>query len=335
MRWDGTWVYYGKKILSLVLSVVMLSLAVFYIARLAPGDPLMSYYGERVEKMSVEEKNAAREKLGLNDPIYIQYLRWVQGAVKGEFGNSYQYKQPVTQVIAQRLGNTLVLGGVGFMLTFLGGLALGILCAWAEDRWIDRVLCRVGTVVSCIPSFWLSLVLILVFSVHLGWLPSSGAYDVGHSGNLGSRLIHLILPLTVVVLEHLWYDAYMIRNKLLEETRKEYVLLGKAKGLNQKKLLFGHCLPNALPSYISLMAVSVPHVLGGTYIVETVFSYPGLGALSYESARYHDYNLLMVLCMMTGILVIVANLVGQILNERLDPRFRGSTKAGAWEETGR
>lgn len=335
MSWEGTWVYYGKKILSLVLSVVLLSLVVFYIARLAPGDPLMSYYGERVEKMSVEEKNTAREKLGLNDPIYIQYLRWVQGAVKGEFGNSYQYKQPVTQVIAQRLGNTLVLGGIGFVLTFLGGLALGILCTWAEDRWIDRILCRVGTVVSCIPSFWLSLVLILVFSVHLGWLPSSGAYDVGHSGDLGSRLTHLILPLTVVVLEHLWYDAYMIRNKLLEETRKEYVLLGKAKGLNQKKLLFGHCLPNALPSYISLMAVSVPHVLGGTYIVETVFSYPGLGALSYESARYHDYNLLMVLCMMTGILVIVANLVGQILNERLDPRFRGSTKPGAWEETGR
>lgn len=323
--------YYGKKLLIFMVSVLMLSLAVFYISRLAPGDPLMSYYGERVEKMSVAEKEAAREKLGLNDPIHVQYLRWLENAAKGDFGISYKYKQSVTKVIGQRIGNTLILGGIGFGLIFAGALGLGVFCAWQEGKWPDRILCKGGTVVSCIPEFWLSLVLILIFSVTLHWLPSSGAYDVGHKDDFGNRVLHLILPMTIVVLEHLWYYGYMMRNKLLEEARADYVLLGKAKGLSRRQILLGHCLRNVMPSYISLMAISLPHVLGGTYIVETVFSYPGIGTLSYESARYHDYNMLMVLCMMTGVLVILGNLLGQIISERIDPRMKARAVAEGTE----
>lgn len=315
-------IYYGKKILIFLASVWVLSLIVFYIARLAPGDPLMSYYGERVEKMSVEEKEAAREKLGLNDPIHVQYVRWAKNAAKGDFGISYKYKQDVMEVIGQRIGNTLILGGIGFVLTFLGALGLGILCAWKEDQLLDRILCKGGTILSCIPEFWMALVLILLFSVEFHWFPSSGAYDVGKKQDVVNRLWHLVLPMIIVVLEHLWYYAYMIRNKLLEEIRADYVLLGRSKGLSKRKILFGHCLRNILPTYISLMAISVPHVLGGTYIVEKVFSYPGIGTLSFESAQYHDYNLLMVLCMMTGILVIFCNLFGQIINEHIDPRLK-------------
>ncbi len=325
--------YYGRKLLAFVCSVILLSLAVFYISRLAPGDPLMSYYGERVEKMSVEEKTAAREKLGLNDPIHIQYIRWAGRALKGDFGISFKYKEDVMEVIGQRIGFTLILGGVGFVLTFAGALLLGLLCARYEDRWIDRLLCKVGTVLSCIPEFWLSLLLILVFSVGLRWLPGSGAYDVGYKKDVLNRMEHLILPLTIVVVQHLWYYAYMIRNKLLEEVRADYVLLGKSKGLSKREILFKHCLRNVLPSYISLMAISVPHVVGGTYIVETVFSYPGIGALSYESARFHDYNLLMVLCMLTGILVILCNLLGQIVNERIDPRIKATEAVETTEVT--
>lgn len=322
--------YFGKKVLIFLVSVFLLSIGVFYLSRLAPGDPLMSYYGEGVEKMSPAEKEEAREKLGLTDPIHVQYVRWLENAGKGDFGISYKYKQDVLEVIGQRIGNTLALGGIGFVLTFLGALGLGVLCAWQEDKWLDRILCKGGTLLSCIPEFWLSLVLILVFSVLTHVLPSSGAYDVGHKGDFLNRVRHLILPMTVVVLQHLWYYAYMIRNKLLEETRADYVLLGKSKGLSKKKILLGHCLRNIMPSYISLMAISVPHVLGGTYIVEAVFSYPGLGSLSYESARYHDYNMLMVLCVMTGALVIFCNLLGQILNEHIDPRIKTSE---VWEVT--
>lgn len=316
------YIYYGRKLLAFVLSVLILSVVVFYIARLAPGDPLVSYYGDRVEKMSVEERQWAEQKLGLDQPIYVQYVRWLQNAVRGNFGISFKYKMDVLQVIGQRIGNTLILGGIGFILIFAGALGLGVLCAWKEDGWLDRLLCKVGTITSCIPEFWLSLVLILMFAIQLRVLPSSGAYDVGHKHDIANRAVHLILPLVAAVINHLWYYAFMIRNKLLEEVRADYVLLAKSKGLSKRRIMHHHCLRNILPSYLSLMAISVPHILGGTYIIETVFSYPGIGTLSYESARFQDYNLMMVLCILTGTLVILSNMLAQIINERIDPRIR-------------
>ena len=278
-------VYYGKKCLIFLISVFILSVAVFYVARLAPGDPLISYYGDRTEKMSPEERERAMEKLGLNEPISVQYVKWVKNAFHGEFGISFKYKQDVVEVIGGRIGNTLVLGGIGFIIMFAGALLLGILCAWYENRLADRILCKLGTISSCIPEFWMALVLILVFS----------AYSTGNAGDIGDRVLHLIMPLTIVVMEHLWYYAYMIRNKILEEVRADYVLLAKAKGLDKKKLMFRHCVRNVMP---------------------------GIGALSYESARYHDYNLLMLLCMMSGILVIFCNIVSQTINEQIDPRMK-------------
>ncbi|MEY8411901.1 ABC transporter permease [Lachnospiraceae bacterium 62-26] len=312
----------GRKVVSFILSVWILSVVIFYMARLAPGDPLVSYYGDRVEKMSRTERERAEDKLGLNDPVTVQYFRWIGRALQGDFGISYKYKMDVTEVIGKRVGNTLILGGIGFLLTFGLSLLLGVLCAWHEDRLIDRLICKAGTVTSCIPEFWLSLVLILVFAVHLRLFPSSGAYTIGREGEMGDRIWHLILPMTVVVTGHLWYYAYMVRNKLLEEVRTDYVLLARAKGLRKRSIMFRHCIWNMMPSYLGIMAVSVPHVLGGTYIVETVFSYPGLGTLSYESARYKDYNLLMVLCLMSGIMVILCNMAAQAVNERIDPRMR-------------
>lgn len=321
MKKNKLW-YITKKLLVFVASVLILSILTFYISRLAPGDPLVSYYGDRVEKMSPEEREWAEDKLGLNDPISTQYVRWLQEALHGDFGISYKYKMDVLEVIGGRIGNTLILGGIGFILIFTLALLLGVLCAWFEDRLPDQILCKVGTVTSCIPEFWLSLLLILIFAVELHVLPSSGAYSIGKSNDIGDRLRHLILPMAIVVVNHLWYYAYMIRNKLLEEVRADYVLLAKSKGLGKRSILFGHCLRNILPSYLSIMAISVPHVLGGTYIIETVFSYPGIGTLSYESARYKDYNLLMVLCILSGIIVILCNMLAQAINEQIDPRIR-------------
>ena len=322
MRRRNPYVYYGRKIFIFLLSVLLLSAAVFYVARLAPGDPLVSYYGDRSEKLRPEERQWARERLGLNDPIHVQYIRWLESALRGDFGISLKYKTDVLEVISGRLANTLTLGGIGFVLIFVLALGLGILCTWYEDKWLDRLICKVGTVTSCIPEFWLSLVLILVFAVNLRWLPGSGAYSAGNGHDIPDRILHLILPLTAAVVNHLWYYAYMIRNKLLEEVRCEYVLLAKSKGLSKKSIVFRHCLRNIIPSYLSMMAISVPHILGGTYIIETVFSYPGIGTLSYESARYQDYNLLMVLCILSGTAVILCSLIAQVINERIDPRMR-------------
>ena len=304
---DGKIFFVGKKLLSFCVQIIVLSMLVFFIARIAPTDPLQAYYGERTEKMSVEEKEEAREELGLHESIIVQYGYWIKNALQGDFGISYQYKKPVTEVIAGRIGNTLLLGGVGFFLIFAGAIALGIFCAKREDSLLDRVLCKIGTLSGCIPEFWLSLVLILLFCVTWKLLPSSGAYSVGMEHSFTDRLRHLILPLTVVVLSHLWYYAYLVRNRLAEETGKEYVLLCRAKGLSTGEVMKKHCFRNIFPTLYGLMVVAVPHILGGTYIVETVFSYPGLGTLAYESARYADYNTLMLLCLLTGAVVILCN----------------------------
>lgn len=234
MKKQNKFLYYGKKLLVLLLSVLILSVAVFYVSRLAPGDPLVSYYGDRVEKMSPEERAWAESKLGLDAPIYVQYLRWAQNALRGDFGISYKYKMAVSDVISGRVGNTLLLGGIGFVLIFALSLLLGILCAWHEDRPLDRIVCKVGTVTSCIPEFWMSLVLILLFAIELRWLPSSGAYSVGKQHDLADRALHLIMPIIVVVLGHLWYYAYMVRNRILEEVRADYVLLAKSEGQTRR-----------------------------------------------------------------------------------------------------
>lgn len=314
-----------KQLLILVISLFILSIAVFAVSRLAPGDPLISYYGDRTEKMSTEEREFAMEKLGLNDSIPVQYVRWLKLALTGDFGISFKYKQPVTDVIANRLENTLILGGTGFVILFALALLLGILCAWNEDKLLDKLICKVGTISSCIPEFWLSLILILIFSVTLRLLPSSGAYDIGAQSDIGNRIVHMILPLTVIITSHLWYYAYMIRNLLLDEIRSDYVLLAKSKGLSKSEIIIKHCIRNILPAYFSIMAISVPHVMGGTYIVEAVFSYPGIGTLSYESARYHDYNLLMLICLISGAVVILCNMLSQTINEKLDPRMKTET----------
>ena len=149
-------------------------------------------------------------------------------------------------------------------------------------------------------------------------LPASGAYSIG-GGSLLDRLRHLVLPLIASVAGHLWYFAYMVRNMLCEETRSEYIVLARAKGTKDSTILFRHCLKNVLPAYISLMAVSVAHILGGTYLVEAVFGYPGIGMLTYESAKTSDYNMLMVLCLLTGVVMIAANTIAELVNARLNP----------------
>lgn len=321
-----------KRFFAFLLSLLILSAAVFWIARLAPGDPLVSYYGERAERMSPADRARAEAQLGLDAPIHIQYLRWLRSALRGDLGISYKYKQDVLTVIGGRIGNTLLLGGVGYLLIFTLALGMGMVCARYRDRPLDKILCKLGTAASCIPEFWLSLLLILVFSVTLRWLPSSGAWSLGTGGgSAADRVRHLALPMTAVVAGHLWYYAYMVRNMLSEQLGADYVLLERAAGLSRGRVLLRHCLRNILPSYLSLMAVDLPHILGGTYVVETVFSYPGIGTLSYESARYRDYDLLMVLCLLSGAVVMVCNMLAQAAGERVDPRVRARRIKGNGE----
>lgn len=312
--------YAVKKAAQLVLSLIVLSLIVFFVSRLAPGDPLRAYYGEAVERMSVQQLEAAQERLGLNESLIVQYVNWATAALHGDFGISYQYKQPASGIIAQVFGNTMLLTGISFVLILVLGLLLAIFCVRHEGRTSDRIICKVGVAANSIPEFFISLLLVMIFSAGLGLLPHSGAVSIG-GGGFADRIVHLILPVTAIVVSHLWYCAYLMRNKLADEISKEYVLLCKVKGLSEKQIIYRHCLRNIMPSVVSIMAIFLPHLLGGAYVVEIVFSYPGMGKLGVESAQYHDYNMLMLVTLITGAMVVAANIIAQIINEKLAPEI--------------
>lgn len=318
----------ASKIARLVLLFMLLIVFVFFLSRLAPGDPLRAYYGQSVERMSPEQRTAAEKKLGLDEPLFKQFVIWCENALRGDLGISFQYKQDVLSVIGARAGNTLVLCGTAFLLTFALAIPLGLYCAAHEGSMPDRILSRLGAALSCIPGFFLAMLLIAVFSVGLGALPSGGAYPVGEAGNFSGRLRHLILPVAAIVLGHFWNYAYVVRSRVSGELQKDYVLLLHAKGLRVGGILWKHCLRNILPTLLSMAALSVPHLLGGVYIVEKVFSYPGLGALSFEAAQYHDYNLLLVLCVLTGAVTVLCSLLAEFLGEKADPTTRREARHG-------
>lgn len=312
--------YAAKKAVQLILSIVVLSIIVFFVSRLAPGDPLKAYYGEAVERMSVQQLEAARDRLGLDDSLIEQYLKWADGSLHGDFGISYQYKQPAADIIAHVFGNTMLLTGISFVLILVLGLLLAIFCVRHEERPIDRIICKLGIAANSIPEFFISLLLVMIFSAGLGLLPHSGAVSVG-GGGAADRIVHLILPVAAIVVSHLWYCAYLMRNKLSDEISKEYVQLCRVKGLTERQIIYRHCLKNIMPSVVSIMAIFLPHLLGGAYVVEIVFSYPGMGKLGVESAQYHDYNMLMLVTLITGAIVITANIIAQIINEKLAPEI--------------
>lgn len=303
----------------LILSLFVLSLIVFVVSRLAPGNPLRAYYGEAVERMNEQQLAATEHKLGLDESIVSQYFSWLKNAFHGDFGISYQYKRPVMDVVEQVWGNTAWLITVSFVLIFVIGVLVAVFCVRHEGQRADKIMCRIGVATGNVPEFFLALILVLIFSVTLGMLPQSG---VGTEDGLVGRLTHLILPVASIVISHFWYCTYLIRNRLSEEMNKEYVLMCKVKGLDERRIIYKHCLKNIMPSALSIMAIFLPHLVGGAYVVEIVFSYPGLGKLGLESAQYHDYNMLMLICLITGIVVVVVNIAVQVVSELLDPEMK-------------
>ena len=302
--------------------MLMLSIVVFTLSRLSPGEPLAAYYGDALDRMSIEQKEAAMSRLSLDRPVAEQYLAWAKNVLRGDFGISYIYKRPVSGVIKDLWFNTLLLGGIAYVLTFALSTLLAVFCARREGGVIDAVACKIGIVSSLIPTFFVAVLCILIFSLNLKILPSGGAYSVGHKHDIGDRIRHLILPVFTLTLSHLWYYAHILRNKLIDELHKDYVLLLRVKRLSMSRILYRHCLRNCLPALITIMSISIPHIIAGTYITELVFSYPGLGTLALESVRYKDYNTLSVITLLTGFAVICAGILGQEISARLDPAMR-------------
>lgn len=313
----------------LVLSLLILSILIFLTSRLLPGSPLNALIGDHADMLSAQQSKEALAALGFERPLYQQYLSWLCYLLQGNLGFSLYYKMQINELLPPLLVNTLMLGGLSYILIFALALALALTCIRFENRLLDRIICKLGSLCYFLPSFWLCLLLILIFSVSLQWLPSSGAYSYGGQHDFLDRAEHLVLPCSVMILSHMWYYGSMLRNRLSLEVRMPYVLTARACGLGPWRILTTVCLRAALPLLINLMAVSAAHIIGGTYVVEAVFNYPGIGNAAVLSAKNHDYDLLLILTLITGSLIILSAIAARFLAAAADPRLKAAVAGAA------
>jgi len=309
--------FIGKRLVEAVPVLILSSLLVFAILHLVPGDPVDAMIGAASFGISTPESQAAlvasiREQLGLNDPLPLQYLHWLGNALHLDFGQSFLRHQPVATLIAQRLPSTLELAGAALVLSVVVGMAFGILAALRRNTWIDGAVMILSLGGVSMPSFAFAMLLILVFSVFLGWLPATG------SGSLD----RLILPALVLGYEGTGLIARLTRASLLEVLGREYINTARAKGLPPRLVVLRHALRNALIPVVTIVGLQVGRLLAGSIIVETVFARQGVGQLAIDAILQKDYPLVQGIILLTASAYVIANLLVDVSYGFINPKIR-------------
>lgn len=306
-----------KRLAQALLIIWMVSLVTFALVNLAPGGPSIL---ANMSFTDVERGRIAAD-FGLNAPLHVRYLDWVTSAVRFEFGYSYQYSMPVGELIADRLPNTLVLGGCALLISVVVGIPLGVLSATRRNSLIDYLATTFSFFGLSIPAFWLGILLIMFFGVTLNWLPTGGLSS-SREFDLLERLAHLVLPATVLATVTLPNIVRYTRSSMLQALNQDYVRTAKAKGLVSRVVLYKHTLRNALFPVVTVIGLLVPQLLSGSVITEQVFAWPGMGRLAVQSALARDYPLVMGLSLVASVLAVVTNLFVDMLYAVLDPRVK-------------
>lgn len=300
--------------------MVGISIVVFALIQAAPGGPeaaLLSS-GRFVDPSVVE---AYRIKLGVDQPVPVQYLRWAATALTGDLGVSYATTRPVVRMIGERLPATLELMASAFLLAAFLAAAIGLASALRPHSWIDLVGTGSSFVGIAMPVFWLALILQLAFAVELGWLPVSGTHTVG-TASLRDHLAHLLLPTIVLASRYVASWSRYFRASLISALESDYVRTARAQGLSETRVLCVHAVRNALVPVVSVMALTLADLVSGAVITETVFAWPGIGRLFVQAMFARDYPVLMGVLLMGSATVIVFNLVADVAYGLLDPRIR-------------
>jgi len=309
----------------LIPVLVLISVLSFGLLISMPGDPLdMLALGDpTVTQADIQH---LKDLYGLNDPFPIRYAKWVGQVMVGNLGYSRQYKIPVTELIAPRIENTLILAGLALVLGLAVSIPLGVFSALKPYSLGDYLATLFAFVGYALPAFWLGLLLIILFGVYLGWLPPGGLTDSDTPDDwlpqLVDRARHLVLPVVVLGLGSMATWTRYMRSSVLEVIRLDYVQTARAKGLPEATILTRHAIRNALIPMITLLANTLPVLLGGSVIVETVFTYPGMGKLLYDSVLGNDFSVAMAILMVLALAVIALNLIADLSYGLLDPRIR-------------
>ena len=306
--------YFARRLLAAVPVLIGLSIAAFLIIHLVPGDPVAQMLGAHATPANVA---SVRHELGLDRSLPYQYYKFVSGAVAGDFGRSITLNQPISTLIAQRAVATFWLILYGIVVALVTGVPLAVWSAVRRDKWADQIIRLFSTTAFGMPSFWLGLILALVFGLELGWLPVGG-YTTAFPHlfvSLTMPAITLGLSLTAIVIRTL-------RSSLLEALSSDYVQAARARGLSERRVVLRYGLRNSMGSMITVIAVNIGYLIGGTVVVETVFQIPGLGSLLVQSTLQRDYTLVMALTLVAGVAVVAVSLLTDLLYAVLDPRVR-------------
>lgn len=312
--------YTARRLAQMIPLLFGISIILFAVIQAAPGGPegALLESGRFIDPAVIE---AYRERLGVDQPVHIQYVRWLSAAVSGDLGTSFSTTRPVTEMIAERLPATLELMGAAFLVAAILAIGLGVVSAVYQYSWFDHLGTGLSFVGIAMPVFWLALILQLIFGVYLGWLPIAGTETVGAS-SLGDHLLHLILPTIVLSMNYIAGWSRYLRSSLLGVLRADYVRTARAKGLPERRVIGIHALRNALIPLLSVMALNISSLFSGAVITETVFAWPGIGRMFVQAMFARDYPLLMGVLMLGSLMVIVFNLIADLLYGFLDPRIR-------------
>lgn len=321
--------YIVRRTIQMIPLLIGISILVFGISNLIPGSPLtdLVIILERNRQLTQEDIDRLEDYYGLNDLVYQRYLTWSGNVLTGDMGVSMRTHKPVTELIAERLPNTLLLTTSAFLLALMVSIPIGVYGAVKRNSWFDHATTAGAVSGYSIPTFWLALMLLLLLAVKfrqwgLPSLPSGGAYDVRGGGGFLDRVEHLILPAFSLAFVQCALWTRYIRSQMLEVLNQDFIRTARSKGLKERFVVFNHGLRNALLPLMTLIGLAIPELFGGALIVEKIFNYPGMGQLTFNAAVGHDYPLIMGTVLFAATLVIIGNLIADVAYSIVDPRMR-------------
>lgn len=309
-----------RRILVNIVVFLLISIGVFLLVRAAPGDPIqMMIKPEDMQAGGQAFIDAKKEELGLNDPVIVQYGRWLGDALTGDLGQSFISNLPVTGLLLERLGPTVLLMSTALGISLLIAIPLGTIAAVRRNTPVDYTAAALSLGVISVPSFFLGITAIYVFSLKLGWFPSSGMSDPNGGGG-ADILLHLIMPATILGLAAAGPLTRYVRGSLVDELSADYVRTAEAKGGSPIRVVSQHALRNSLIPLITIVMINIPQMLAGATVLEQVFAWPGMGQLAVRAVNTQDYPLIIGFALYIAVLVLVCNLIADIAYAVVDPR---------------
>lgn len=310
--------YAVRRLLQAGVLLFIVSVVTFALIHSAPGGPAILSNPE----LSRDEIEQISEQMGLNDPLPVQYFRWLGNVVQGNLGVSYNTLEPVSSLVGERLPNTLLLAGVALLASIAVSIPLGVYCAVRRNSVFDRAVTGLTFLGISVPVFWLGIMLIILFAVQLRWLPSGGMRTIGEGFSLIDRIEHLILPAFVLAIANLAELTRYTRSGMIAVLGEDYVRTARAKGLEQRRVILGHALRNALIPVVTIIGVLLPRAVSGAAITEAVFAWPGMGRLAVEAATTRDYPVVLGTTLTVAVVVIFSSFITDLAYSYLDPRIR-------------